>query len=132
THGVAGAITRPVTEPVYLDVHLPAGQTFAQALPAGHNAFVYVYRGEVSIGSGDDRAVIEAQRMGVLDNAGQSDGVIVRAEADARFLLIAGQPLNEPIAQYGPFVMNTQEQIYQTLADFRDGRFATSAATTSA
>ncbi|CAJ92085.1 Redox-sensitive bicupin YhaK, pirin superfamily [Cupriavidus necator] len=128
THGVAGAITRPVTEPVYLDVHLPAGQTFAQALPAGHNAFVYVYRGEVSIGSGDDRAVIEAQRMGVLDNAGQSDGVIVRAEADARFLLIAGQPLNEPIAQYGPFVMNTQEQIYQTLADFRDGRFATTGA----
>ncbi|UIF86988.1 pirin family protein [Cupriavidus sp. UYPR2.512] len=128
THGVAGAITRPVTEPVYLDVHLPAGQTFAQTLPAGHNAFVYVYRGEVSIGSGDDRAVVEAQRMGVLDNAGHSDGVIVRAEADARFLLIAGQPLNEPIAQYGPFVMNTQEQIYQTLADFRDGRFATSAA----
>ncbi|QQX85217.1 pirin family protein [Cupriavidus necator] len=128
THGVAGAITRPVTEPVYLDVHLPAGQTFAQALPAGHNAFVYVYRGEVSIGNGDDRAVIEAQRMGVLDNTGKSDGVIVRAEADARFLLIAGQPLNEPIAQYGPFVMNTQEQIYQTLADFRDGRFATSAA----
>jgi redox-sensitive bicupin YhaK (pirin superfamily) len=123
THGVAGAITRPVTEPVYLDVHLPAGQTFAQALPAGHNAFVYVYRGEVSIGGSDDRAVVEAQRMGVLDNAGQSDGVVVRAEADARFLLIAGQPLNEPIAQYGPFVMNTQEQIYQTLADFRDGRF---------
>jgi hypothetical protein len=132
SHGVAGAITRPVTEPVYLDVHLPAGQSFAQALPAGHNAFVYVYRGEVSIGAGDDRAVIEAQRMGVLDNAGQSDGVIVRAEADARFLLIAGRPLNEPIAQYGPFVMNTQEQIYQTLADFRDGRFATVAADTGA
>ncbi|AQV93251.1 pirin family protein [Cupriavidus necator] len=132
THGVAGAITRPVTEPVYLDVHLPAGQTFAQALPAGHNAFIYVYRGEVSVGSGGDRAVVEAQRMGVLDNAGQSDGVIVKAEADARFLLIAGQPLNEPIAQYGPFVMNTQEQIYQTLADFREGRFATSAAATGA
>ncbi|SOZ49234.1 conserved hypothetical protein, PIRIN-LIKE PROTEIN [Cupriavidus taiwanensis] len=125
SHGVAGAITRPVTEPVYLDVELPAGQAFAQALPAGHNAFIYVYRGEVSVGTGDDRAVVEAQRMGVLDNAGQADGVIVRAEADARFLLIAGRPLNEPIAQYGPFVMNTQEQIYQTLADFRDGRFAT-------
>ncbi len=124
SHGVAGAITRPVTEPVYLDVDLPAGQDFAQALPAGHNAFIYVYRGEVSVGAGDDRAVVEAQRMGVLDNAGQADGVIVRAEADARFLLIAGRPLNEPIAQYGPFVMNTQEQIYQTLADFRDGRFA--------
>ncbi|WP_455280081.1 pirin family protein [Cupriavidus necator] len=132
THGVAGAITRPVTEPVYLDVHLPAGQTFAQALPAGHNAFVYVYRGEVSIGDGDEKAVLEAQRMGVLDNAGVADGVIVRAESDARFLLIAGQPLNEPIAQYGPFVMNTQEQIYQTLADFRDGRFATIPAATGA
>lgn len=128
SHGVAGAITRPVTEPVYLDVELPAGEDFAQALPAGHNAFIYVYRGEVSVGAGDDRAVVEAQRMGVLDNGGQADGVIVRAEADARFLLIAGRPLNEPIAQYGPFVMNTQEQIYQTLADFRDGRFATSVA----
>ncbi|NSX16648.1 pirin family protein [Cupriavidus taiwanensis] len=132
SHGVAGAITRPVTEPVYLDVDLPAGQAFAQALPAGHNAFIYVYRGEVSVGTGDDRAVVEAQRMGVLDNAGQSDGVIVTAEADARFLLIAGRPLNEPIAQYGPFVMNTQEQIYQTLADFRDGRFAAGVAGTSA
>ncbi|WP_427312837.1 pirin family protein [Cupriavidus sp. H39] len=132
SHGVAGAITRPVTEPVYLDVDLPAGQAFAQALPAGHNAFIYVYRGEVSVGAGNDRAVVEAQRMGVLDNAGQSDGVIVTADADARFLLIAGRPLNEPIAQYGPFVMNTQEQIYQTLADFRDGRFATSMASTGA
>lgn len=121
SHGVAGAVTRPVTEPLYLDVHLPAGQSFAQALPAGHNAFVYVYRGAVTIGD----AVVEAQRMGVLDNAGGSDGVVVAANEDARFLLIAGQPLNEPIAQYGPFVMNTQDQIYQTLADFRDGRFAT-------
>ena len=121
SHGVAGAVTRPVTEPLYLDVHLPAGQSFAQALPAGHNAFVYVYRGAVTIGD----AVVEAQRMGVLDNAGASDGVVVTADEDTRFLLIAGQPLNEPIAQYGPFVMNTQDQIYQTLADFRDGRFAT-------
>ncbi|MFJ5380580.1 pirin family protein [Cupriavidus sp. CER94] len=121
SHGVAGAVTRPVTEPLYLDVHLPAGQSFTQALPAGHNAFVYVYRGAVTIGD----AVVEAQRMGVLDNAGESDGVVVTANEDTRFLLIAGQPLNEPIAQYGPFVMNTQDQIYQTLADFRDGRFAT-------
>lgn len=121
SHGAAGAVTRPVTEPLYLDVHLPAGQSFTQALPAGHNAFVYVYRGAVTIGD----AVVEAQRMGVLDNAGESDGVVVTADEDTRFLLIAGQPLNEPIAQYGPFVMNTQDQIYQTLADFRDGRFAT-------
>ncbi|CAG2143546.1 pirin family protein [Cupriavidus numazuensis] len=130
SHGVAGAVTRPVTEPVYLDVHLPAGQQFRQALPAGHNAFVYVYRGELSIGEGSEKAVVDAQRMGVLDNADKADGVIVNAESDVRFLLIAGQPLGEPIAQYGPFVMNTQEQIYQTLADFRDGRFATIAAST--
>lgn len=130
SHGVAGAVTRPVTEPIYLDVHLPAGQQFRQALPAGHNAFVYVYRGEVSIGEGSEKAVIESQRMGVLDNAANADGVVVSAESDAHFLLIAGQPLGEPIAQYGPFVMNTQEQIYQTLADFRDGRFATIPAAT--
>lgn len=127
SHGVAGAVTRPVTEPLYLDVHLPAGQSFSQAVPAGHNAFIYVYRGAVTVGD----AVVEAQRMGVLDNAGGSDGVVVTAGEDARFLLIAGQPLNEPIAQYGPFVMNTQEQIYQTLADFRDGRFATIPASTA-
>lgn len=132
THGVAGAITRPVTEPVYLDVSLPAGQQFRQALPAGHNAFIYVYRGDVSVGDGSDKAVVEAQRMGVLDNAGRADGVVINAEADARFLLIAGKPLGEPIAQYGPFVMNTQEQIYQTLADFRDGRFASIPASTGA
>ncbi|TPQ31234.1 pirin family protein [Cupriavidus pinatubonensis] len=130
SHGVAGAVTRPVTEPIYLDVHLPAGQQFRQALPAGHNAFVYVYRGELSIGEGSEKAVVDAQRMGVLDNADNADGVIVNAESEVRFLLIAGQPLGEPIAQYGPFVMNTQEQIYQTLADFRDGRFATIAAST--
>lgn len=132
SHGVTGAVTRPVTEPVYLDVHLPAGKQFRQALPAGHNAFVYVYRGEVSIGEGSEKAVIESQRMGVLDNAANADGVVVSAESDAHFLLIAGQPLGEPIAQYGPFVMNTQEQIYQTLADFRDGRFATIPAATEA
>ncbi|SDD28828.1 hypothetical protein SAMN05216345_107295 [Cupriavidus sp. YR651] len=132
SHGVAGAVTRPVTAPVYLDVHLPAGQRFSQTLPAGHNAFVYVYRGEVKVGDGSDAAVVEAQRMGVLDNAGQADGVVITASEDARFLLIAGQPLNEPIAQYGPFVMNTQEQIYQTLADFRDGRFATIPASNAA
>ncbi|WP_420992811.1 pirin family protein [Cupriavidus sp. 30B13] len=123
SHGVAGAVTRPVTEPLYLDVSLPAGQRFSQALPAGHNAFVYTYRGEIAVGTGDNVAVLEAQRMGVLDNAADADGVTVTATTDARFLLIAGKPLGEPIVQYGPFVMNSQEEIYQTLADFREGRF---------
>jgi redox-sensitive bicupin YhaK (pirin superfamily) len=123
SHGVQGAMTRPVTEPLYLDIALPAGQTFSQAVPAGHNAFVYVYRGEVTVGEGDKAAVLEPQRMGVLGNDAGADGVTLTANADARFLLIAGKPLGEPIVQYGPFVMNTQEQIYQTLADYREGRF---------
>ncbi|MCD9119950.1 MULTISPECIES: pirin family protein [Cupriavidus] len=123
SHGVQGAMTRPVTEPLYLDVSLPAGQSFAQAIPAGHNAFVYVYRGEVSIGEGDALAALDAQRMGVLANEADADGVIVKATQDARFLLIAGKPLGEPIVQYGPFVMNSEAQIHQALSDFRDGRF---------
>lgn len=123
SHGVQGAMTRPVTEPLYLDVSLPAGQSFAQAIPAGHNAFVYVYRGEVGIGEGDALAALDAQRMGVLANEDDADGVIVKATQDARFLLIAGKPLGEPIVQYGPFVMNSEAQIHQALSDFRDGRF---------
>ncbi|MGY8524913.1 pirin family protein [Paracidovorax citrulli] len=123
SHGVDGAVARPVTEPVYLDVALPAGASFAQTLPAGHNAFVYVYRGEVTVGDGDAASVLESQRMGVLSNDAQADGVTVTAKDDAQFLVIAGKPLNEPIVQYGPFVMNSQQQIFEALNDFRDGRF---------
>ena len=120
SHGVTGAVTREATAPLYLDLHLPAGTRFEQALPAGHNAFVYVYRGEVSINGQS----VPVQRMAVLANDADADGVVVEARTDAKALLIAGQPLNEPIAQYGPFVMNTQQEIYQALSDFRDGRLA--------
>ncbi|MBL8352873.1 MAG: pirin family protein [Burkholderiaceae bacterium] len=121
SHGVAGAVTRDATAPLYLDLQLPAGARFEQPLPAGHNAFVYVYRGELGIGG---RAV-PVQRMAVLANEAQADGVVIEAgAAGARALLIAGRPLKEPIAQYGPFVMNTQQEIYQALSDFRDGRLA--------
>lgn len=118
SHGVQGAVTRDATAPVYLDLHLPAGASFAQTLPPGHNAFVYVYRGEVKV-SGQR---VPVQRMAVLSNDPAADGVVIEANSDAKALLIAGQPLNEPIAQYGPFVMNTKEEIYQALNDFRDGR----------
>ena len=118
SHGVRGAVTRETTAPVVLDLHLPAGARFEQALPATHNAFVYVYRGEVAI-SGQR---VPAGRMALLANTAGSDGVVIEAGADTKALLIAGRPLNEPIAQYGPFVMNTKEEIYQALSDFRDGR----------
>ncbi len=123
SHGVQGAVTRDITQPLYLDIHLPAGARFEQPLPAGHNAFAYVYRGEVTVGG----TVVPAQRMGLLANDPQADGVVIEAGVDAKVLLIAGQPLNEPIVQYGPFVMNSQQEIYQALSDFREGRLGESA-----
>ncbi len=128
SHGVQGAVTRAATEPLYLDLHLPAGASFAQALPAEHNAFVYVYRGALRIGG----QVVPAQRMAILANAADADGVLVEAEGETRALLIAGRPLNEPIAQYGPFVMNTEQEIYQAISDHRNGRLAALAEPTPA
>jgi redox-sensitive bicupin YhaK (pirin superfamily) len=119
THGVAGAVQRDGTEPLYLDLHLDPGASFEQPLPEAHNAFVYVYRGRSSIGEQD----VPQQRMAILRNSG--DGVRVSAGSDgARAILVAGRPLKEPIAQYGPFVMNTQQEIYQAVEDFRAGRLA--------
>jgi quercetin 2,3-dioxygenase len=120
SHDIAGAVERPLTEPLYLDIRLEAGQSFAQDLPAAHNAFVCVYRGEIRIG---DTAVGE-RKMAILDNDRNSDGVILSAgQASASVLLIAGKPLNEPIVQYGPFVMNTQQQIHEAVNDLQSGRF---------
>jgi redox-sensitive bicupin YhaK (pirin superfamily) len=120
SHGVHGAVERDATSVVYLDVALPAGARFEQALPAGHNAFLYVFRGEaVVVGKG-----IGAGRMAILDNLDGADGVAITASADCRLLLLAGRPLREPIAQHGPFVMNTQAELVQAFDDFRAGRFA--------
>jgi redox-sensitive bicupin YhaK (pirin superfamily) len=119
SHGVDGAVQREGTEPLYLDIALPAGSTFEQALPPGHNAFAYVFRGKVLI---DETCVPEA-RMAILANAADADGVKIVAGSDSRLILIAGKPLNEPIAQYGPFVMNTQAELMQAVDDFRNGRF---------
>ncbi|MCE1183398.1 MAG: pirin family protein [Rhodocyclales bacterium] len=117
THGVAGAVQRPDTEPVYLDVHLPAGGEFIQPLPAGHNAFIYTYRGEVAVAD----VAVPDRTMAILANDGGS--VRLKASQESRVILVAGQPLGEPIAQYGPFVMNTAEEIEQTLHDYRAGKF---------
>ena len=119
--GVAGAMQREVTEPLFLDLHLEPGAAFEQPLPAGHNAFVYVYRGALRIAG----TPVPQQRMAILANAPQADGVVLSADAaGARAILIAGRPLNEPIAQHGPFVMNTQQEIFQAVADFQAGRLA--------
>ena len=120
SNGVAGVVMRAVTEPIYLDVHLDAGAEFSTELPATHNAFIYVYRGALQLAE----SVVAAQRMAILTNPADGDGLTVTANAPTRFILVAGKPLNQPIVQYGPFVMNTQEEIHQALDDFRNGHFA--------
>ncbi|MCD8515559.1 MAG: pirin family protein [Burkholderiaceae bacterium] len=120
SHGVTGAVSRSGTQPLYLDLHLPAGTHFAQPLPAGHNAFLYVYRGEVAVAG----QTVPLQRMAILNNDPAADGVVIEATLASQVLLIAGRPLNEPIVQYGPFVMNTEAQIHQAIHDFRTGRLA--------
>ncbi|WMW80518.1 pirin family protein [Undibacterium cyanobacteriorum] len=118
SHGVAGAMSRVTTEPIYLDLHMPAGSSFSQTLPADFNAFIYVYRGEVKIGEQQ----VPLQRMAILKKWPSADGVKITASADARLILIAGRPLGETIAQYGPFVMNSQEEIFKAIDDFRRGQ----------
>ncbi|MCC7327973.1 MAG: pirin family protein [Burkholderiales bacterium] len=119
SHGVDGAMQREVTLPLYLDLELPAGASFAQALPPAHNAFVYVYRGALAIAG----TPVPVQRMAILGNDAGSDGVVLTASVAARALLIAGRPLSEPIAQHGPFVMNTRDEIVQAVRDYQAGRF---------
>jgi redox-sensitive bicupin YhaK (pirin superfamily) len=128
SHGTQGAMQREDTEPLYLDLLFPAdGAAFSQPLPATHNAFIYVYRGNVNVVDAQGKATpVPVKRMAILSNEG--DGVTLRADANsatpARALLIAGNPLREPIAQYGPFVMNTRDELIQAVEDYQNGRLA--------
>ena len=114
-----GPIQGITTAPLFLDVHLPANVEFEHPIPKELNAFVYVYRGELDAVQGDQATSVPIKRMAVLANGG--DGMVLRAQANTRAIVIAGKPLNEPIAQYGPFVMNTREELVQAVDDFRAG-----------
>ena len=125
SHGVDGAVRRETTEPLVLDLTLPAGAGIDVPIPGGHNAFVYVHGGTtVEVGG----AEVASERMAILGNDAQADGVRLAAPADApqpaRLLLVAGRPLREPIAQYGPFVMNTVQELQQAVSDYQRGVLA--------
>lgn len=119
-NGTSGAVQREGTEPLYLDIELQPGTAFEQPLPPTHNAFIYVYRGQVMVAG----QTVTSQKMAVLGNDPNSDGVCIQADGPSRLLLIAGRPLGEPIVQHGPFVMNSREEIYQAMADYQAGRLA--------
>lgn len=115
---VQGAVSRPQTQPLYLDIALPAGVAFEERLAAELNAFIVVYRGAVTVAD----EMVTALQLGVLDTDPAADGVRLLAKEDSRLLLVAGKPLQEPIVQHGPFVMNDEQEIYQAISDYRQGR----------
>jgi len=120
--GVRGPVENVATDPLYLDLHLDAGATAEVEIPATHNAFVYVYEGQAKAGEGVSSELLRGD-LGVLTRAGDKLRIGAIGGSAARLILVAGRPLNEPVAKYGPFVMNTQQQIIEAVEDFRAGRF---------
>lgn len=112
-----GIVQRPDTEPYLFDLHLLAGNTFSPQIPDGHRVLLYVYEGALHIG---EQEVGKGQLARLSDHG----DLQLRSELGARLMLLAGRPLGEPIVQYGPFVMNSREEIEQALRDFRDGKLA--------
>ena len=114
-HTVAGPIQGLSTDPLYLDVILPPQSSISLDVVSGHHAFIYAYEGEVNIGS----RVVQNHSAGIL-----SDGNTIELQSqlqETRFLVIAGRPIGEAVVQYGPFVMNTREEIEQAMRDYQNG-----------
>jgi quercetin 2,3-dioxygenase len=115
----AGPIKGGPTDPIYLDVSLPAGGRFSYPINSEHSAFLYPYEGRLDVGSNGAARPLHAHSAGVLT---PGDRIEATAGSDgARFLVVAGRPLREPVVQYGPFVMNTREEIEQAIRDFQSG-----------
>jgi len=114
--GTAGPIHGVATQPLMLDVTLPPGTSVEIDVPEGHNGFVHVFDGGARFGE-DGRKV----RKGQLAVLGQKGKLHARSSNGGRFLLLAGKPINEPVARYGPFVMNTRDELMQAFADYRSG-----------
>ncbi|WP_417468558.1 pirin family protein [Maricaulis sp.] len=115
--GITGPVEQIATKPLLLDVTLEPGARFNEAVPAGQTVFIAVYKGEVSVGT----ETVKAPDLAVLSDGDAVD--LTAGTEGASFILAAGQPINEPVARYGPFVMNTQAELQQAVADFQAGRF---------
>jgi redox-sensitive bicupin YhaK (pirin superfamily) len=109
---------------LYLDVHLAPGARFSPAVPRGYNGFVYVVDGEVSVGS--ERRRVNRGELAVLTTEGDDVSFQAPLETAARLLLVGGAPIGEPVARYGPFVMNTRREILEAIEDLQRGRFVAS------
>ena len=118
SEGTVGVVKNEFVHPTYLDVSLPAGESFTQAVNAADNTFLFVIEGELDVGGQGAR--LGRRTLGIL---GEGSEVEVRTSAGARFLLVSAQPLREPVARGGPFVMNTKEEIMQAFDDYRHNRF---------
>jgi len=117
--GTQGIIENQFVDPIYFDVNQLKNGVFTEKVAAGHNAFIYVYQGEISVSG--SQPIIHQGQLVVLS---YGDAVEITAISDARYLLVAGKPLNEPVARGGPFVMNTREEINQAFQDYQSGNFA--------
>jgi redox-sensitive bicupin YhaK (pirin superfamily) len=118
---VKGPISQPATDPTYLDVGLSPGAVYVHRLPAQHAAFMYVYEGAVRVGAGSKD--VQAGTLAVLGEGEEVRFEGVAKDVKSRAILVAGRPLREPVARYGPFVMNTREQLVQAVEDFQQGKF---------
>jgi redox-sensitive bicupin YhaK (pirin superfamily) len=114
--GAHGPVQAQATQPLYLDVRLQGRSQVNVPVPPGHNAFAYVYDGVAHVGG----RTLEARHLGVLSHG--DEVTLTAAEAGARLILVAGRPLGEPVARYGPFVMNTVEEVHQAVRDYSAGR----------
>ncbi len=122
--GVSGPILQPATDPTYLDLAIEPGREFVQSLPEDYAAFLYVYEGEMQVGS--EARAVSSQELAVLSEGAEIHLTGVRPGTDgqyARAILVAGRPLREPVAKYGPFVMNTRAELQQAFEDFQSGKF---------
>ncbi len=117
-NGVAGPVQAPATEPFFVDLALEAGAAVRLPITPGHNAFAYLYEGAADLGTPP-----QSLAHGTVAVLSQGDGVSMVAGAPTRLILVAGKPLREPVAKYGPFVMNTQAELHQAVLDYQAGRF---------